>query len=207
MTRLLPRWHEDRRCEACGSLFRPLRQDVARGGGKFCTRKCAARSAQRIRWEKEARTVQERYDALVIRRGSEECWGWSAFKFKGYGRMGNVWGQASIGAHRVSYMLHVGPIPEGLTVLHKCDNPECTNPRHLKLGTNEDNNRDRDQKGRMALGEQNGKSKLTAEQARLIKQRLASGEKPYSIAPDFSVSEGCIAQIRRGKSWAHIDVD
>lgn len=205
--RRLPLWHEDRRCERCGQLFRPLRQDVARGGGKFCSRKCAAQSARRIRWKKNAKSVRERFDELVIRRRDDECWEWSGFKFRGYGRMGNVWGRGSMGAHRVSYILHVGEIPDGLTVLHECDNPQCTNPKHLRLGTNADNNLDRDQKGRMAFGERNGKSKLTADQARIIKRRIASGERLYSIARDFRVTEGCVAQIRRGKTWAHINVD
>ena len=70
--------------------------------------------------------MREGYERYVVRRGDDECWDWSAFKHKGYGRL-NVAAPGKprriVGAHRVSYQLHVGPIPDGMTVLHRCDNP------------------------------------------------------------------------------------
>ena len=82
------------------------------------------------------------------------CWEWLAGKDKdGYGKI-KIRGK-TLQAHRVSWGIHNGPIPEGIGVLHRCDNPSCVNPLHLFLGTTLDNMRDRDAKGR------NGYSKRT----------------------------------------------
>ena len=78
---------------------------------------------------------------------TDECWEWIAFKNKdGYGLFG--YNGKNQKAHRVSWQLHNGPIPDGLCVLHKCDNPSCVNPNHLFLGTNADNIKDRVNKNR-----------------------------------------------------------
>lgn len=82
----------------------------------------------------------ERFWNNVI-KNPEGCWGWRAYKDpNGYGQM-SVMGKLQR-AHRISYTLHYGVIPKGMMVCHKCDNPECTNPDHLFLGTNADNMRD-----------------------------------------------------------------
>lgn len=80
----------------------------------------------------------------------DECWPWTASRANnGYGKFRDDSGRR-IGAHRFSWILHNGPIPEGLCVLHRCDNPICVNPAHLFLGTFHDNALDKAAKGRCA---------------------------------------------------------
>lgn len=79
------------------------------------------------------------------------CWNWTGYRNAGgYGTFG-VAGKSHL-AHRLSYELFVGPIPPGMHVCHSCDNPRCVNFRHLWLGTNADNMRDRGIKGRCNAG-------------------------------------------------------
>ncbi len=88
----------------------------------------------------------------VIKTGLNTCWKWRGAKLKhGYGRY-----SGGLLAHRIAYELLVGPIPESLLVLHSCDNPECTNPKHLFLGTHSDNAKDMVSKGRNRHPDQTG---------------------------------------------------
>lgn len=88
------------------------------------------------------------------------CWEWTRSKAtNGYGRITN-----SLSAHRAAYELFVGPIPDGMQVCHRCDNPPCCNPAHLFLGTAADNAHDRDAKGRGAFGPNAPRLKRVSEQ-------------------------------------------
>jgi HNH endonuclease len=78
----------------------------------------------------------------VIRGASpDDCWSWrGSTSVHGYGRLHRgARGEGIIGAHRASWLIHNGPIPEGMAVLHRCDNPPCSNPLHLFLGTQAEN--------------------------------------------------------------------
>lgn len=89
-------------------------------------------------------TDEQRLLAGAPNRPSGACWIWTGpTNNHGYGRFGG-----SRYAHRVSYQLAHGPIPPGMVVLHRCDNPPCVNPDHLSLGTQRDNVRDMVTKGR-----------------------------------------------------------
>ena len=131
-----------------------------------------------------------------------ECWEWLAYKqYKGYGIFGFN-GNPKL-AHRVSYQLSIGTIPEGMCICHHCDNPSCVNPAHLFLGTNADNTADRDAKGRhVALkGENNGRAKLTDADVLAIRD---SGLSQNEIAAEYGVSQTVVSNIKIRKSWKHI---
>lgn len=150
-------------------------------------------------------TLEERFWEKVAKGGPGECWPWTANCDRdGYGRMSVKGKQAR--AHRISYQINRGPIPNGLNVLHKCDNPRCVNPKHLFLGTNGDNMADKTRKGRAArvCGERNGGALLSEKDVLTIRSRHKKGETQISIAKDFDVSRRCIGRIVTYDRWAHI---
>lgn len=88
-------------------------------------------------------------DGPVIRPELGSCWVWLASTDShGYGKVMHPQTKRLVKAHRHSWELEVGPIPPGLWVLHKCDNPPCLRPSHLFLGTHIDNTEDKVKKGR-----------------------------------------------------------
>ena len=83
-----------------------------------------------------------------VAKTPNECWLWTARKWGDYGVMRHPENNTTCGAHRFSWELHFGPIPDGMFVLHHCDNPPCVRPDHLFTGTQLDNMRDRQSKGK-----------------------------------------------------------
>jgi hypothetical protein len=149
-----------------------------------------------------------------VNRGSDdECWEWKASRDrKGYGQF-HI-GKKSIRSHRVSWIVHFGEIPEGLHVLHHCDNPPCCNPHHLFLGTNRDNALDRECKGRgnkinaKNRGEGHGMSKLTNEQVLEILELLKDVNCSLrEIGDKFGVSRDTIYSIKMKLRWKWINND
>lgn len=104
-------------------------------------------------------------------------------------------------AHRVSWMLFQGSIPDGMFVCHRCDNPICVNPKHLFIGTNADNIRDSSRKGRLHFGERNGSAKLTEAKVRRIRMLSQRGIKGKILARRFMVSEGNVSMIVNRLIW------
>lgn len=111
-------------------------------------------------------------------------------------------------AHRVAYELATGPIPDGLLVRHKCDNPRCVNPKHLELGTQSDNMLDAYRRGRrpdIALkGERNPGAKLTAALVVQIRERAERGEAQTALAAVFGVSQAVISDVVLKKRWLEV---
>lgn len=141
-------------------------------------------------------------------RKTDSCWLWTGTPNRdGYGRfrygLSNKYGGVEKMAHRVSWELANGAIPEGMVICHKCDNPPCVNPDHLFMGTSLDNSRDRDQKGRTLSGERNPISKLTWEKVSLIRTMRAAGSKQQPLADMFGVSQAVISDIVLGKRWTN----
>jgi len=117
-----------------------------------------------------------------------------------YGR-GNVF---SVLAHRLSYELHIGQIPEGFIVCHRCDNPKCTNPEHLWIGTTQDNVDDKIRKGRSNKGQKHGNSKLKDEDIPEIRKMLDLGVSGAKLARKYNVSTTIISYIKNKKTWTHV---
>jgi HNH endonuclease len=141
------------------------------------------------------------------------CWAWTGrTNTHGYGRVSyrNPIGDVSdLLAHRVSWFITNGATPEGIKVLHKCDNPPCVNPAHLFLGTQLDNVKDMQTKGRRrglrhGLGAANNSAKLAEEDVRLIRERSAAGETFAAIAFDYGMTRPGITLIVKRKTWKHV---
>jgi hypothetical protein len=136
--------------------------------------------------------------ARVQKAGADECWLWTGVKDrKGYGRF-SVHYPVIRFAHRLSYAITNGPIPDGMVVCHRCDTPACVNPAHLFLGTHADNVRDRNEKGRQCRGERHQSAKLNINQVRAIRN---SGEPHTILATRYGVHAQSIADIRKLRTW------
>lgn len=147
-------------------------------------------------------SLKDRLLAKISADKNTGCWNWTAGKFwNGYGQI--QVDRMPRGAHRVSYEVHRGSIPEGMFVLHCCDNPGCVNPEHLFLGTHAANMADMVFKGRQPRGLANGQTKLTA--ADVIAIRSANG-RHHEIADRFGISRATVTHIRSGRRWAHMGV-
>lgn len=151
---------------------------------------------------------KDRFFAKVcLMATSRGCFEWTAYKRQGYGRMGIS--RRLIDAHRLSWLIHRGEIPEGLDVLHECDNPSCVNPEHLFLGTHTDNMRDRVKKGRHnpVHGEAVHTAKLNADSVMTIRHLWeTAGLTQQELAYMFGVSRAMIGYIVRRKSWKSVEV-
>lgn len=158
-------------------------------------------------------TLEERYWAKVDVRGLDECWVWLGLRdLRGYGRI--YTGKRASGteiqayAHRVGCELaQANPLPPGIVVRHRCDNPPCQNPDHLELGTQHENLRDMFDRGRARVrGEQNGHAKLTEGDVLKIRSLYREGWLQREIADLFEVSVETVSGIVRGRRWKHVPV-
>lgn len=155
--------------------------------------------------QNKIKPIFDRYLSKVLK--SDGCWKWTGAKTPlGYGVIRCQETKKNVFAHRLSYKHFNGEIPEGINVLHKCDNPECTNPEHLFLGTQKDNIMDMMKKGRKPQvvglkGQLSPRAKLTWEQVREIKILLSGNKTCASISRMFSVTPENISAIKHGKTW------
>lgn len=136
--------------------------------------------------------------------GRDDCWTWTGAKYSrdGYGGF-SVARRKARGynapqyAHRVSYELTHGSVPAGLSVLHRCDNPSCVNPKHLFAGTQADNMRDASEKGRLHIERPNAQ-KLSRADLIEIESLRAGGWTLRAIAERMGVSSGFVSLYLRG---------
>lgn len=206
-------------CKKCGKMFnwRRAKNQVI---PMFCSMKCRGHTGFRpgsplfiseMNEEQKFERLKKSYEKHVIRQ--ESCWDWKgSISNNGYPVMSC---RRTIGAdrgHKASWIIHNGPIPEGMHVCHSCDNRKCTNPEHLWIGTHKQNNDDKIAKGRakyvqppVMKGEANPSAKLTEAMVKEIKCLLELGHSSYGIAKKFSVSKTTILRIKRNTHWKHIE--
>lgn len=156
-----------------------------------------------------ASDLETRFRTKILPEPMSGCWLWTGYVDRnGYGEIALPRGSVKrrVFAHRLSYALHCGD-PAGLHVCHRCDVPACVNPTHLFLGTQADNMRDKERKGRgvKPRGEHSGRARLTEQQVREILVMQNAGKASASrIARALGVSRGTIRQILDGKNWRHL---
>ena len=158
-------------------------------------------------------------DKINFGETDAECWNWEGSKMKfGHGQFG-IRGRLYL-THRIAYAVMNGPIPGGIQVHHTCDNPACCNPNHLWLGTQKDNIKDCQTKGRAAIGERSG-YRLHPERyprgerqwyARFVEQDIrdirtehaAGGISQRALARKWDVNHATIGKIIRRETWKHV---
>jgi hypothetical protein len=151
--------------------------------------------------DRKMRSLAERFWSKVDKSG--DCWEWQGYSGeRGFGQV-STYGRSRLvrnthPAHRIAWELTRGPIPQGLLVLHHCDNRLCVRPDHLFLGTDADNAADRDTKGRWR------NSWLTPGDVLIIRQMHQAGVSTERIALYFDVSRPWIARIARRQAWTHV---
>jgi len=152
---------------------------------------------------KEADSVFEYIELRYTVDQDTGCWIWNGVKDGGgYGRVHYIkYGFRS--AHRLSYNTYKGTIPENVCVCHKCDVRSCVNPDHLFLGTNIDNLKDRDSKGRQAKGINNGTSKLVEKEVLEIR-KLKGHMRQIDIAKLYNIHTDTVYRIWIGRTWKHL---
>lgn len=145
----------------------------------------------------EALTAKQRFEAKI--KKTEDCWEWTAARDKdGYGFFSKEGKQLK--AHRAAWEFERGAIPDGIQVLHKCDNPKCVRVDHLFLGTNIDNVKDRTQKRRQPEGEKHSDAKVTLKQVQEMR-RIGKIGTYKTIANKYGISIAQTAKILNRQSW------
>lgn len=182
----------DLNCPICGTKFRVKASQ--HNGHNTCSPSCGR--SHRMGGN------EARFWSKVTKGQNEgDCWIWTSSNIRGYGRF-SVKGK-HISAHRYSFQIAHGQIPDGLVVMHSCDNPSCVNPDHLSAGAPKDNTQDMLAKGRNPdfRGENSPVRKLTVAQVAIIKERLSCGLTQAAIAKEFGVCRAQIWRIKAGKNW------
>jgi len=185
---------------------RPVRQSK-RQNFKTCTN-CANRKAKGLPYPAEQYVLKPLLERfwMNVNKATEGCWVWRGGKTgAGYGALQE--NKKFILAHRLSYEIHNGAIPEGMVVCHKCDNPSCVNPDHLFIGTQAENMLDKKNKGRAKGAHKGGEhalAKLDSAKVCEIRNLMASGVKHREITKKYKISMSTLTDIKSGKTWGHL---
>lgn len=139
---------------------------------------------------------------------TDSCWIWNGPTARsGYGQIRSEGGRngVTLYTHRLSYEMHIGPIPAGQVVMHACDNRRCVNPAHLSLGSHTDNHADMERKRRHAFGERTGSSILTDADVRTMRALYAAGHSQAKLSDQFGIDRSQVSRIVRRERWQHVD--
>ena len=167
-------------------------RDSSRGDGLRAQCRVSRRTKPRTELERFLSKTKKHRSGCLLWTGSHYPSGYGSFWIGGKLR----------GAHRASWLLFCGPIPPGQYVLHRCDIRLCVNPKHLFLGTHQDNMDDMSSKGRRAsvVGENNPKSKLAGADVHQIR-RLKGMISQQKLADAFGVSKTAIRYVQQLRNW------
>lgn len=147
-----------------------------------------------------SKTPEERFWSKVQKAGADECWQWSAsVKRDGFGEF-KYSGKMMI-AHRVAFLLCIGPIPAGLFVRHRCRNQLCCNPAHLYTATPKECASEMVASGRKARRNGATPAKLDDQKAEAIREAVAKGGSYREVAKAFGVDRRTISRVHKGISW------
>lgn len=183
-------------CVGCGSSFLANQCDIRLNQAKFCSMRCRRATTT---------PLIDRFFKYVGRKLPNGCIPWVGANSNGYGVIGIGRGSGNVQATKVSFEFFVGPVPDGLEVLHRCDNPPCINPVHLFVGTMADNMKDKMAKCRQARGETVGSAVLTEENARTLRSRYEHGDATVQeLADEYGVTRHAIWLTIRRKNWKHV---
>ncbi len=198
-------------CRQCGTpFFSKSPQSKPR---KFCSAKCAQVHRKRREPGRTTPIGIRLWRHVRMPLPTIGCWEWlgSRTQFRGKKQHGQIWnGSGKVMAHRVAWEITYGPIPDGMLVLHHCDNPICIRPGHLFLGTQQDNMDDASNKGRLfgkpaVRGERHGCAKLKeTDVIEIRKLYRAGGVTKKSLADRFGVTETPLRLVLARKTWTHI---
>lgn len=184
------------KCDQCGLEFNKFQSNIKKSKHNFCSKRCYS----------DFKTIKNhRYHFMKsVEIQTDGSWLWKGFVNKrGYGQCGTKYKDRI--AHRVSYRLFVGEIPKGMFVCHKNDIKLDVTPSNLWLGTVQDNDRDRDEKGHQCKGSSHGNSKLTEYDVIEIRNLWSTGKYTHKeISEKFNTKKENIGIIVRGITWKHI---
>lgn len=178
-------------CKRCGSEFEKHPKE---GQKQFAARVHCSRSCAMTGIARSLEVTVERILSSSMPVPHAGCWIWMKGRTNRYGKITS--GFKTIAAHRASYEVFKGAIPEGSFVCHRCDTPACVNPDHLFLGTPQENMDDMNAKGR-------GKPprNFFEDDVRLIRSATSG---TAALSKSFGVSRTTIKKIRSGRTYAHV---
>lgn len=142
--------------------------------------------------------LDERFWTKVSKPSPDRCWEWQAGKNNyGYGQFRPGGLNEKRLSHRLAYEDAYGPIPKGVIIMHRCDNPACVNPAHLEAGTLRQNSQDMARKGR-------GVARLQPGDVVRLRRDYIAGVSRQDLAKRYRISIRSVDDFVYGRSWQHL---